>query len=210
VRPPTLVATAVAGLAAAGLAPAVAADSFTPVRLAVRVAPVARRSAPLRIVVAVSADPGVLDGSDGPMRIEVKLAGECGGNFQTTGGVTLLNAALRPQPSTGRAYAATARGSGRPRAYGLQTVCVYLEDTGVGRVYANDEFVQVEVSPTCTVTALRYQAARQTLTRAERRLRRARHAGARRRWRRAVVRDRRAARNDRRRAVRACGAGVAL
>jgi hypothetical protein len=91
-----------------------AADSFTPVRLTITIAPVARRDAPLAVTVGVSADPAVLDGSAGPLRIGVKLASECGGTFQTTPGTTLLNAALSPQPATGRAYSGTARGSGRP------------------------------------------------------------------------------------------------
>lgn len=200
-----------AALAACALAPASSgADSFTPVRLNISVAPVARLRAPLRVTVGVSADPGVLDGSEGPMRIGVKLAGECGGNFQTTPGDTLLNAQLDPQPATGRAYAATARGSGRPSAYGVQTVCVYLEDTDVGRVYANSESDTVAVSRPCTAQANRYQAAERALTRARRRLRRARRGSARRRARRTVARDERWAARDRRAARRACGRGVAL
>jgi hypothetical protein len=132
------------------------ADSFTPVRLAISVAPVARLHKPLRITVGVSADASVLDNRTAPLRVEVKLANECGGSFETTPGTTLLNEALSPQPSTGRAYSARARGSGRPAAYGQKTACVYLEEEGEDRVFASDQSVVVNISKACTVAAARY------------------------------------------------------
>lgn len=199
-------------LAAALALPASAAtaDSFTPVRLNITIAPVARLHKPLAVTVTVSADPGVLDGSEGPMRIEVRLAGECGGDFQTTPGNVLLNKQLSPQPATGRAYAASARGAGRPGAYGVQTVCVYLEDADIGRVYGNDESLQVDVSRPCTTAAGRYDAAEKTLKANQRRLRRTHRAGVRRRLKTTVARNRRTAPQDRRRAAAACGSGVPL
>jgi hypothetical protein len=191
---------AMATVATAGLLAATAsgagADSFTPVQLNIAVAPVARLHALLAIRVAVTADPGVLDGSEGPLRMEVKLAPECGGTFQTTPGTTLVNVPLAPQPATGRSYAGQVKGSGRPSAYGVQTVCAFLQDTDIGRVYANDESQQVTVSRSCTSAASRYDAA-------QRRLRRTRRAAVRRRLKRTVARERTRAR-------RACGPGVAL
>ena len=71
------------------------ADSFTPVQLTIAVAPVARLHSPLAITVSIAADPGVLDGSEGPLRMEVKLAPECGGTFQTTPGTTLRQRGAR-------------------------------------------------------------------------------------------------------------------
>jgi hypothetical protein len=186
------------------------ADSFTPVRLNVKVAPVARLGAPLKVAVGVTADPSVLDGSEGPMRIEVKLATECGGNFQTTPGVTLMNKQLNPQPAAGQAYSATATGAGRPHAYGQQSVCTFLEDATVGRVYANDESIQVTVSKSCTAAGRRYDAASRSLTRAQRQLRRARGTAARRRARRLVATRRLTLTRDRRLGVKACGRGVPL
>jgi hypothetical protein len=186
------------------------ADSFTPVRLNIEVAPVARLNAPLKVTVAVTADPSVLDSTEGPMRIEVRLATECGGNFQTTPGVTLMNKQLNPQPATGQAYSASVTGSGRPHAYGQQTVCTFLEDATVGRVYANDESIQVSVSKSCTTAGRRYDAASRSLTRAQRQLRHARGATARRRARRLVTTRRRALARDRRLGVKACGRGVPL
>jgi opacity protein-like surface antigen len=133
-------------LAAAALtASAAAADSFTPVRLGIHVSPTARVHQRLHISVSVSADPGVLDNRLGPLRIEVKLAPQCGGDFQSTTGITLLNKRLKPQPATGRTYSAVARGSVRPRARGSGAVCAYLEEAGDNRVWAHDESLSVKV-----------------------------------------------------------------
>jgi hypothetical protein len=205
------VAVSVAVVVVSGpAATSAAADSFTPVRLAITIAPVARRLAPLSVTVRVAADPGVLDGSAGPVRIGVKLAHECGGAFQTTPGTTLLNAALRPQPATGKAYTATAHGSGRPGTYGTQTVCVYLEDTQVGRVYANDESDQVNVSRSCTAAAAGYDSAVKALVAAQRRLHHTRRQATRRRVGRTISADRLAVTRERRRGHTACGSGVRL
>ena len=165
--------------------PAAVADSFTPVTLTTTLAPVARLHKPLKITVAVGADPGVLDNRFGPLQIEVRLASECGGTFQTTPGTTLLNKLLKPQPNAGEAYSAVARGSGRPSSYGVETACVYLEEQSDNRVWASDQSIQVNVSKSCTTAAKRYDKARK-------------------RHKRAVIKA------DRRRARRACGPGVPL
>jgi hypothetical protein len=137
-------------------APLAAADSFTPVRLAMHVAPIARLHKQLKVSVGVSADPSVLDTRAAPLRIEVKLATECGGSFETTAGATVLNKVLSPQPAVGQAYSGRARGSGRPGAYGVKIACVYLEEEGDNRVFASDQSTQVNVSKRCTVAAARY------------------------------------------------------
>ncbi len=184
------------GLALAAALPAglAGADSFTPVRLKITVAPVARLRSPLALSVSVSADPGALDNRSGPLRVRVKLAGECGGAYPYTAGTVLLDEELSPQPNTGQAYAALARGSGRPTAYGVQTVCVWLDDADA-RTWASDQSTQVDVSRACTSSAARYDTAR--------RKRRPRSAAARRRRQQAVAADRRAA-------LKACGPGVSL
>ena len=182
-------AAALTALAAAIPSAVASADSFTPVRLGIDVAPVARLHQRLAVTVRVSADPGALDDRAAPLRVRVKLSRECGGAFEYTSGVVLLDKRLYPQPTTGRAYSAAARGSGRPRAYGSRVVCTYLEEEGDGRVFANDESLTTKVSKPCTVAAARYD-----------RLRKAR--GARRH-----VSKLRAAR---RAARRACGPGVPL
>lgn len=201
-------ATAAAGL---GLAPAPAgADSFTPVALDISVAPVARLHAPLAITVGITADPGVLDGSEGPLRMEVKLAPQCGGTFQTTPGVTLVNAALAPQPATGKAYSGTVKGAGRPIAYGARTVCAFLEDTDIGRVYADDQSTQVTVSQPCTAAARAYERARAALARSRTQLRHSRRAAVRRRLKRTIAARAGTVARDKRRATAACGTGVPL
>jgi hypothetical protein len=204
-----LAAAAVGAVLLIGGPPA-SADSFTPIALNVGVAPVARLHAPLRVTVGVSADAGALDGSEGALRVEVSLAPECGGTFQTTPGTTLLNAALTPPPQTGKAYASTVSGSGRPAAYGSQTVCVYLEDTDVGRVYANDESTQVTVSEPCTTAARTYDRARAALARVQRQLRHSRRAVVRRRLKKTIAARKRTLARDKRRATAACGTGIGL
>jgi hypothetical protein len=173
------------------------ADSFTPVRLGITIAQVARLHGRLPITVRVSADAGVLDVRTAPLRIRVKLAPECGGTFQYTPGPVLLDKQLRPQPTTGRSYEAVARGAGRPTAYGQQTVCTFLDEEGDQRTFASDQSIEVDVSRACTRRADRYDATR-------RKLRRARRAG------RGVRRARRRARLARRAALSACGRGVPL
>jgi hypothetical protein len=133
-------------LAAAALGASTAvADSFSPVRLGVHVAPVAHLHKPLRISVAVSADAGALDNRLGPLRIEVKLARECGGDFQHTRGFALIDKLLKPQPLTGRPYSAKAGAARRPKFRGRRAVCAYLEETGDNRVWAHDESLTVRV-----------------------------------------------------------------
>lgn len=187
-----------------------AADSFTPVRVSVIVAPVARLRVALNVKATVGADPGVLDTSDRPIRIEVKLAQECGGSFQTTPGVTLLNKPLSPQPATGKGYSGSASGSGKPSAYGIQSLCVYVEDSGVGRVYGNDESQQVDVSPACTTAGRHYDSAQKALRSSQRQLRRAKGKAARRRLKRTVAARQRTLNRDRGSGRKACGSGVPL
>jgi hypothetical protein len=186
------------------------ADSFTPVTMGVGVTPIARLGVPLPVKISVKADPGVLDTADGPLRVKVKLAPQCGGSFETTTGVTLVNALLRPQPTVGKSYSGGASGSGRPVAYGTRTVCTYLEDTGSGRVYANDESVTTDVSAACTTAGRAYDRALRSLRAAQRSLRRAHTPAARGRDRRLVARRRRTLSTARRHGVAACGPGVSL
>jgi hypothetical protein len=185
VRRKALIAAA-AATAAIAYSAAAGADSFTPVRLAINAAPVARLHKPLKVSVDVTADPSVLDNATGALRIRAKLAHECGGTFSSTPGVTLLDQRLRPQPVTGRPDDATASGSGRPTRYGDQTVCAFLEESGDNRMFANDTSNEVNVSRKCTTAAATYDAARR------------RHA------RRSKLKA------DRRAARRACGPGVPL
>ncbi len=149
---------AAALLAIAGAIPSAvaSADSFTPVGLDVGVAPVARLHQQLAVTVHVTADPGVLDTRTAPLRVQVKLAHECGGNFQYTSGVVLLDKQLNPQPATGHAYSALVHGSGKPSGYGTGMVCAYLEEEGDDRVFADDGTISTDVSKACTTAAAHY------------------------------------------------------
>jgi hypothetical protein len=189
-----------------------AADSFTPITLGIKVTPVARRQAALPISVQVSADPGVLDNATTPLRVEVRLAAECGGSFETTTGTVLLNRALSPQPALGHAYSATVSGSGRPSAFGSFTVCAFLEEQGNGnRMYASDTSNQVDVSQACTAAAARFDTARKALDSANRQFRRApKGSVARRRAAKLVKRRASALGGARHAGTQACGSGVAL
>ena len=152
-------AAALLALAAAIPVAAASADSFTPVRLSVGVAPVARLHQPLAVTVHISADPGALPAQT---RVRVKLAAECGGTFQYTQGVVLVDRLLSPEPAFGHAYSGVVRGSGRPTAYGSYVVCTYLEEQGDNRMFANDTSVQTNVSQPCTTAASRYDALRRS------------------------------------------------
>lgn len=201
---PAAALIAVLGAAVAG------ADSFTPVTMGVGVTPIARLGVPLRVQVSVHADPGVLDTADGPLRVKVRLASECGGSFETTPGVTLVDAPLKPAPTVGRAYSGGAAGSGSPVAYGTRTLCAYLEDTGSNRVYADETSTTTDVTPACTAAGRVYDRSLRALRAAQRSLRRARTAAARARAGRLVARRRRTLRAARRRGIAACGPGVRL
>jgi hypothetical protein len=201
----SVLVSALAGVVALPASPA-GADSFTPITLGISTTPIARLHAPLKISVEVSADPGALDLAAAPLRLRVKLASECGGTFATTPGNVLLDKQLSPTPATGHAYAATLHGSGRPGAYGVQTVCAFLEEQGDNRMFANDTSNQINVSRPCTVDATRYEQARKSLRRAIRQLRR--HHTA--KQRRLVVKRKRAFSRAHRRAAKACGPGVTL
>ena len=207
------------------------ADSFTPIRMTITINPVARLRQPLQVKVAVSADPGVLDGSEGGLRVGVKLADECGGTYDTTPGDQLLDKALSPTPTTGKSYSGSVSGSGKPTSYGLQTVCVFLRDAGVGRVYANDESMTVDVSKSCTTAASRYDSSEKALKSVQAGLRRTQRQAAHRRHKRksakdkrksakdkrtiardkrTIAKDKRTANSDHSRARAACGGGVTL
>jgi hypothetical protein len=201
-------AAALAGAPAMPPPPA-AADSLTPITVSLTSTPVARLHAKYKVKAAIAADPGVLDVAEQPVRIGVKLATECGGDYEHTTGPAVLNQHLKPQPSVGRAYEGTLTGWGRPTAYGTETLCMFIEDR-IGRVYASDQSDQVDISKPCTTAASHYDKADRSLRRAQHQLRRARSESARRRLKRTVARRKRTLAADRRKGVAACGRGVAL
>lgn len=125
-----------------------AADSFTPVVLTTRIAPVLHVGTKVPIKVKVTADPGVLDIRDSKLKVEVALASECAGTFAQTEkvGVPLMNRPLSPQPTVGKAYSATAATTwNAPNRTGIKTVCVWLVEESDQRVFASDQSITVRV-----------------------------------------------------------------
>ena len=53
--------------------------------------------------------------------------------------------ALSPQPPTGRPYSAVMPAPAGRRAYGVQTVCVWIEEQGDNRVFATSQAFTVNV-----------------------------------------------------------------
>lgn len=147
---------AVAGIAA--VAPAAGAD-IDPVRLTVTAPDVVAARAPLSVRVRVDTDPGALDTRDGPVRLQVRLAPECGGSFIGTSGPTVIDALLRPQPAAGASYSAAATGTTHVSQTGTLTVCAFLDDSE-DRQFATDTDTQVEVSRPRATTRPRHQRAR--------------------------------------------------
>jgi hypothetical protein len=177
------------------------ADSFTPVVLGIKIRPVTRRHKQLPVAVSITADAGVLDTRTAPLRLQVKLAAECGGTFQYTPGTVLIDKELSPQPTTGQAYSASAKGKGKPAKFGEQTVCAWLNEEGDNRTFASDQSTFVNVSKRCTTRAARFDRSRKALKRA-RKHRRAHPATFR--------RAKHAAAKAHKRALKACGKGVPL
>lgn len=183
------VAGALVAASAVLAAPAIG-ESVDPVRLAVAAPAVARLDRPVAVRVRVAADPGALDSRVGALRLRVRLAPTCGGDFAGTAGRTAIDRVLSPQPVAGRAYVASASGRARPRTYGRLVVCAFLEAGGDARQYATDTDTTVAVTRACT--------------RAGRALDRARKAVRRARTPRARTRARNGERAALRRARRAC------
>lgn len=186
-----------------------AADSFTPVTMDVSAAPVARLHGPMPITVAVSAGSGILD-TPTPIRIQAKLATECGGTFAFTSGRVVIDARLKPQPDPSEPYQATMRARGKPAAYGVQTLCVFLDEEGDSRQFATDTTNQVDVSRSCTAQANHYDATARALASANAALRHAHGQANRRRLQRLVAKRRASSDAARRKARAACGSGVPL
>lgn len=211
-------------LAGAAVAVPASADDSAPVRVNVTAPAVARLDRTLAVAVHVEADAGALDYPDGPLRMRVKLAPECGGDFAGTQGPAIVDAVLPVQPAPGAPLKTDVQGSGKPSAYGVQAVCVFLESSNDNRQYVTDVDTSVDVSQPCTAGARRLAGARTALKSSKKALATARtrrkHARTRAtraaadrtvsRRRRTAVRRQHAVADDLAAARKACGSGVAL
>ncbi len=156
--------------------PAALGDAFDPVAIAVDAPAIARSDRPLAVTATVAADPDALTGTDGPVRVRMKLATVCGGSFEGTDGVTLLDEPLEPQPRAGTALRASATGRARPARAGVQSVCAFVASANDERQYATDVDATVDVSARCTTAARRVERAERAAKRARKALRTARTA----------------------------------
>ncbi|MBO0769000.1 MAG: hypothetical protein J2O48_09995 [Solirubrobacterales bacterium] len=122
--------------------------SYNPVVLSTSVGELHVGSRP-HVSVSVKAGAGMLDVSSAAagipahqseLRVQVKLADECGGQYAYTNGVTLLDQPLVPQPTAGRTYDGVVAGTSpqAPSGAGPKVVCTYLvnEETPYQRMLA--------------------------------------------------------------------------
>jgi len=135
---PRLAATVAAGTALAVLAPlALGAGDIDPVRMSVVVPSKIYAGQHRTIRVTVDADSGAFDIAALPIKAQVKLATTCKGTFEDTHGRTIIDKAIRPQPTKGSDLAASASSKvsfSKRRSY---EVCAFVTDAEM-REFATD------------------------------------------------------------------------
>ena len=128
-------------------------------------------------------------------------------------GPVLLDAELTRSRPRASPTPATGRGAGAPTSYGVQTVCVFLEEEGDDRQFANDTVnpPMVDVSPPCTATPppLR-RGAQVARSRAKRQLRHAKRRAGRARLKKLVAKRSRTVARERGRRGSAVQPGLLL
>ena len=162
-RRPLLALAAVVFLLLPTAAAARASDE--PVTLSVSTPAVVASSVGFPVRVTVSSDPGALAGATAPLRVRVRAATECGGSFDSTPGVVLLDQPLGP---SGRVA-----GSGMTHTFGTFTACAYLEQQGDDRLFAFDDSTSFAVTHPCTTFARRVVATKRSLRKVRKALRHA-------------------------------------
>lgn len=167
---PIVLVGLIASAAAAGAVPgSVSADQLEPVRLTVAAPGIVSRDRPVALSVTVDADPGAFAQTAQNLRLRVRLtAGICASTFAGTSGPVLLDRDIGAVPTSVAAFHATLSGAGRAAAYGLQTVCAFLEEQGDNRLYAADSSAAIDVSRPCTLAG-RVRAVKTRLVRSYRR-----------------------------------------
>ena len=115
-----------------------------PVRINVAAPKVVAANANLRISIKVAASRGAFDIAARPVRLRVRMAGECGGSYAGTVGPRVYDRKLSPQPTKQGAYSKSLRPSVRLHHVGVQTVCAFVEDSQ-HRQFATSTDVTVRV-----------------------------------------------------------------
>jgi hypothetical protein len=144
------------------------------VRLTITAAPVVARDVRVGVRVAVDADPGAMNTADGPVRLRVKFAPECGSTFRSTPGPVVIDQRLPAPGAASAPYSASLRGEGVVAAFGSYTVCAFVEGEGDDRLYGADTETQFQATQACTTATRRHTHVVTALRRAVRT-----HAGAR-------------------------------
>jgi len=134
-----------------------AADPLEPVRVSVSAPALVSIDPPIGIGVSVSGDRDAFSQTTHPVRVRVRLAAPgCASTFASTPGTVLLDRALSLVPTSPSPVTETLRGARRAHAYGIQTVCVFVEEEGDDRLYATSDSSQIDVSLPCTIASRRY------------------------------------------------------
>lgn len=188
-----------ASLGASGLARA----DEDPVRLSVRVPAVVAAHVRVPLRVRVDGDVGAFDPHAGSLRLRVRVAARCGGDFEGTAGRVVIDRALRPQPVPGAAYSSVVSARPRFRRYARLLVCAFVTDAE-DRQYATSVDAGLLISRPCTRATRRKAGAQRALRRARFALAHTHRAAERTRLRRRIPRLRRALRTAGRARARIC------
>ena len=164
--------------------------SDEPVTLTVAAPSVAAVGVPFRLTTEVAADAGALDIRTAPLRIRVRLAGECGGTFDTTPGTTVIDAELQPAPASGKAYDRRFARTLTLPSLGTLTACAFLEQEGDNRMFGFDSSTQIALTKRCTTASRRVSTSSKHVTSDRRALRHAHGTRAKQRDRRRLARAR--------------------
>jgi hypothetical protein len=149
--------------------PALAAGSpLEPVRVTVSAPARVAIDPPIAVHVTVDADREAFAQTTHPVRVRVRLAGECASTFASTPGPVLLDRRLSLVPTSSAPHRETLQGSGRAHTYGVQTLCAFVEEEGDDRLYGAQDSSQVDVSLPCTIASRHHAGLLHRIARARR------------------------------------------
>ena len=147
----------------AGVVPAVA--SAEPVSLRVHAPDRAAAHEPFPVRVAVVANASALDVAIQPLRLQVRLAPECGPTFAGTDGPTVIDRKLTPAPVADVRYHESFKSHARV-GLGTYDVCAFLIEHGDNRQFATAVDTEVAVTQRCTKATRKLDRLRGKLDRA--------------------------------------------
>jgi hypothetical protein len=143
-----------------------AAASAEPVSLRVHAPDRAAAHEPFPVRVAVVANAGALDIALQPLRLQVRLAPECGPTFAGTDGPTVIDRKLAPPPVPDNRYDESFKDHARV-GLGTYDVCAFLVEHGDSRQFATSVDTEVAVTERCTKATRKLDRLRGKLDRAD-------------------------------------------